>query len=342
MNSYNRRLPVYLVIDCSESMAGPAIEEVQAGLQAMLSSLLQDPMALETVYISVITFAREARQILPLSELFTLKIPTLGVRTGTSLGAALRLLQDCLNRDVVRSTPTTKGDYRPIVVLLTDGQPTDDWRPAVQSLHDAATVRPANIYAIGCGPDVDYAVLGQISDIVLRLENVEDGFRKLFVWLSASVRTASVRVGTEGGLGTDPLGLIDLPPGILSVPLQDRVHSGDVPRQVFLHALCASVGKPYVMRYAREDNERRYRAVAAHPLAAIEPGDSDLLPPISSGQLRGVPRCPYCLNPNAGLCGCGTLFCTGDTSNGVDCPGCGRHLVSGSSGGEFDISRVQG
>ena len=38
-----RRLPVYLLIDTSGSMRGEPIESVKVGLEAMVSSLRQDP-----------------------------------------------------------------------------------------------------------------------------------------------------------------------------------------------------------------------------------------------------------------------------------------------------------
>src|SRR3954463_13936238 len=63
----DRRLPVYLVIDCSESMAGPAIEAVNRGLQMLVGELRGNPLALESAYLSVITFARHARQDVPLT-----------------------------------------------------------------------------------------------------------------------------------------------------------------------------------------------------------------------------------------------------------------------------------
>ncbi|RKZ73253.1 MAG: tellurium resistance protein TerY, partial [Gammaproteobacteria bacterium] len=51
-----RRLPVYLLLDCSASMTGQAIEQVRQGLRALLDDLSTEPMAIETVYLSVITF----------------------------------------------------------------------------------------------------------------------------------------------------------------------------------------------------------------------------------------------------------------------------------------------
>src|SRR5439155_14247146 len=90
-----RRLPVYLLLDCSESMAGPAIESVQRGVEALIGELRGNPQALETAHISVITFAKRAQQVVPLTELITFQPPKLSVRTGTSLGEALRLLLDC-------------------------------------------------------------------------------------------------------------------------------------------------------------------------------------------------------------------------------------------------------
>ena len=54
--SVGRRLPVYLVLDCSGSMSGEPIEAVCQGVKALVADLRTDPQALETAYLSVITF----------------------------------------------------------------------------------------------------------------------------------------------------------------------------------------------------------------------------------------------------------------------------------------------
>ena len=110
---------------------------------------------------------------------------------GHQLGAALRLLLECLRRDVAKTTPTTKGDYRPLVFLFTDGQPTDDYQPAAKAVRAANNPRIANIYAIACGPDVDTDVLREVTDIVLQMPATSEAFRQFFVWLSTSVQSAS-------------------------------------------------------------------------------------------------------------------------------------------------------
>lgn len=66
MSDYIRRLPVYLLLDCSGSMSGEPIEAVKQGIKALLSELKGDPQALETACLSVITFNSTARQISPL------------------------------------------------------------------------------------------------------------------------------------------------------------------------------------------------------------------------------------------------------------------------------------
>ena len=63
-----RRLPVYLLLDTSGSMMGEPIESVKNGVQVMVSSLRQNPQAIETAYLSVITFDSSARQIIPLKS----------------------------------------------------------------------------------------------------------------------------------------------------------------------------------------------------------------------------------------------------------------------------------
>ena len=72
-----RRLPVYLLLDTSGSMKGEPIEAVKTGLRAMIDTLRQDPHALESVHISIITFDREVNVILPLTALVDLQLPEL-------------------------------------------------------------------------------------------------------------------------------------------------------------------------------------------------------------------------------------------------------------------------
>ena len=70
-----RRLPVYLLLDTSGSMRGEPIESVKVGLESMISSLRQDPFALESVHLSIITFDRDAKVLVPLTELEVFQLP---------------------------------------------------------------------------------------------------------------------------------------------------------------------------------------------------------------------------------------------------------------------------
>lgn len=89
-----RRLPVYILIDTSGSMQGESIESVKIGLADMIASLQLDSYALETVCISIITYDKEVKQILPLTALEDLQMPDISVPESepTFMGAALKLL----------------------------------------------------------------------------------------------------------------------------------------------------------------------------------------------------------------------------------------------------------
>lgn len=81
-----RRLPVYLLVDTSGSMHGEAIEAVRNGLQVLVSALRQDPYALETAYLSVITFSSNAQQVTPLTELMNFQVPHIEANGTTAMG----------------------------------------------------------------------------------------------------------------------------------------------------------------------------------------------------------------------------------------------------------------
>ncbi|WP_323640330.1 vWA domain-containing protein [Pectobacterium polonicum] len=202
-----RRLPVYLLLDTSGSMHGEPIEAVKNGVQTLLTTLRQDPYALETAYVSVITFDTSARQVVPLTDLLTFKSPDLVANGTTALGEALSLVAQAIEREVQKTTAETKGDWRPLVFIMTDGAPTDDWRKGVA---DFKAARTGVVVACAAGQVAETKVLQEITEIVLQLDTADsNAIKAFFKWVSASISVGSQKV--ESGK-KDVIGLDDLPP----------------------------------------------------------------------------------------------------------------------------------
>ena len=340
----HRRLPVYILLDCSESMIGESIEAVQRSVDMLVRRLRSDPHALETAQVSIISYHATAQQLVPLTDVCEFQIPQLVVRPGTSLGAAFQMLRECIDREVRKTTVDQKGDYRPIVFLMTDGQPTDSLQAVCDSIDRLTHPRIANLYAIGCGEEVDYDVLHKVSDIVFKLSDMTaETIGKLFVWLTASIQGASAGAGAaaESVTGID---LSKKPVEVEEVRPGSHPRYSGMPRQVFLKARCTKVGRPYLMRFRLDDELQAYLPVTSHPLdASTESGPGFNLPPINVSDLMGCAPCPYCRNPTAGVCECDALLCLpAEPSSSVKCPACSKQITLTRGGGEFTINQSAG
>lgn len=202
-----RRLPVYLLLDCSGSMYGEPIEAVKNGVQVLVSTLRQDPYALETAYLSIITFDSGAKQVTPLTELATFQQPSIEATGSTALGEALSLLSSRVEQEVTKTTVDQKGDWKPLVFIMTDGVPTDNFQ---KGLAEFKRQKFGMVIACAAGRGADTNILKQITECVVQLDTADSAtIRSFFKWVSASVSVGSMKV-EEGGINLEKMN--ELPP----------------------------------------------------------------------------------------------------------------------------------
>ena len=162
----------------------------------------------------MITFESTASQACPLTELTSFREPRLQAGGGTSLGAALSLLEQRLDVEVRPNTENQKGDWKPLVFLMTDGRPTDNWEAAADRIKKK---KVGNIIACAAGPGADAAILKRITEFVVVLSSLQpEELKKFFKWVSDSVKMTSTSV-SRASAGT-PVNLPPPPPGITIIP----------------------------------------------------------------------------------------------------------------------------
>lgn len=351
-----RKFPIFLVVDVSESMAGEPLTQLETGIRAVASDLLSDPYALETAWISVIGFAGRPRTLTPLTELMDFVPPHLPVGGGTGLGAALVHLMDEIDRIVTPSTSERKGDWKPLVFLMTDGVPTDDPRAAIARWKSGYAHRVA-LVAVSIGGGADERLLRQLTDDIIAFDDTTEGAFKRFIgWITNSVKSSTRSVTAGGGIS-----LAKMDDGMAASGAA-MPYAGVDDRYAVFVGKCGKTRAPYVIKYERHMGRvetrdpalahlfetRAYLLNAAVPVQQdyFELSDSSSGPArINSTELIGQPACPHCRAPfSMAVCGCGGIHCIGGDGKAT-CPWCGKEGMYGSSDGSdggFDIARGQG
>jgi uncharacterized protein YegL len=199
-----RRLPVYLLLDTSGSMRGEPISAVNVGLQALVASLRRDPSALETVHICIMTFDADVKIVLPLTPLDQVQLPEIKTPDSgpTFMGKALETVCAQMDREVRRNTSDAKGDWAPLLFVMTDGSPTD-LQLYEEQIPQIKRRQFGNIIGCAAGPKAKHHFLAMLTDKVFSLDTMDGAsFTSFFKWVSDAVSSGS---RSQGALGSTPL-----------------------------------------------------------------------------------------------------------------------------------------
>ena len=125
-------MPVILLTDVSGSMASDGkIQALNQAIQQMVSVFADEDDLRAEIHVAVITFGGAAASLhIPLTPAAQITWQDMPAAGGTPLGAALNLAT-ALVED--RGQVPTRA-YRPTIVLISDGQPNDEWEKALAAM----------------------------------------------------------------------------------------------------------------------------------------------------------------------------------------------------------------
>lgn len=220
----SRPLHFFWMVDCSGSMYGEKINTVNNAIQEcipeMVSAAENNPNA--QLLIRALSFSTGANWItanpVPVEDYSWDSMDANGV---TDLGKACDLLAAQLGMP-----PMPSRALPPVIVLLSDGQPTDDYKKGLDKLKALPWFKKAVKIAISIGQDADDDVLVEFAgnrELVLQANNAAT-LTKMIKWASTTASMVSapaskpINVESVAGSAKDS-GANDDPFGTQNVPL---------------------------------------------------------------------------------------------------------------------------
>ncbi|MBO1306305.1 VWA domain-containing protein [Enterococcus sp. 669A] len=208
-----RMCPVIFLLDVSGSMSGAPIGAVNAAIEGVLPELISmnDDNADTEIEVAIMAFESHSRWVTGAGLVNPKDYAwnDLNAGGGTSMGVAFKELEKQLsvsNGFMKRAS----GSVAPVLFLLTDAAPTDDYKTPLSSLKNNNWYKVAAKVAIGYGDSND-AILAEFTgtpETVLHTNNPQDLKNMIhFVTITSSMVASKVQVavGKDKGLSNaDP------------------------------------------------------------------------------------------------------------------------------------------
>jgi uncharacterized protein YegL len=159
-------LPTYLVLDTSGSME-PHEQKLNDTMMHIYDTIDTSPQISEFVHLSIISFNTQPHLVTAMTDLDDVEnVPMVTCEGLTNFGPMFQLIRERIDEDIPFMVGKGIRVLRPVVFLLTDGNPTDknDWRDSLSDLTDQNWKPHPNIITYGFG-GAQEQVLATIANV---------------------------------------------------------------------------------------------------------------------------------------------------------------------------------
>ena len=180
-------LACVLLLDSSSSMRGDPIASLNAGIRRFLEETCKDELTRERVDLAIIEFNSAPHMVQDFAPISQVKPVTLTAQGNTAMNQGINMAIDRVkartNFYAVQGTPC----YRPWIVMITDGEPTEDISLARQRIIEEEAKGEyghLKFFAFGV-PGYDKNTLLSLTKRAVALKDAS--FEGFFDWLKDSM-----------------------------------------------------------------------------------------------------------------------------------------------------------
>jgi len=189
-----KSIPVLLLLDVSGSMSGDKIHMLNKSVQEMLEIFKKAETNETFIKFGAITFGSKVNVNTALTEVTKIEhFNDLRADGMTPMGTALKMA-----KAMIEDKEIFKGrDYRPTIVLISDGEPNDQWEQPLEDFINSGRSSKCDRLAMAIGSDANKDILNKFisgtDNELLYAEDAKDivdKFKK--ITMSVTMRTKSV------------------------------------------------------------------------------------------------------------------------------------------------------
>ena len=157
-----KSLVIFFLIDTSGSMKGKKMGELNTVMEELIPEIRRVGEADTDVKIAVLTFGTHVRWMysepIPIEDFEWARLRADGV---TSMGEAFRELSARMSRNSFLNSPSLS--FAPVIFLMTDGYPSDDYKPALAELQQNSWYKFGLKAALGIGNEANDDMLAEFT-----------------------------------------------------------------------------------------------------------------------------------------------------------------------------------